>query len=152
MAPDDIRFGSLKEDRGWYFVEYTPPMANHRFSTLSVCVVEEQDPQVVASAIEEEAREWLNRYPVPLMATAFSADGSVFSLKAVRPIDHLIAWLDSDSVQPVFRWELVKDGVLPDIALDRQFLQKTFAGEPSKTGAEIQAEVAKDVAARKVGW
>lgn len=152
MAPDDIRFGSLKEDRGWYFVEYTPPMANHRFSTLSVCVIEEQDAQVVASAIEEEAREWLGRYLIPVMATAFSADGSVFSLKGVRPIDRLIAWLDSEGSRPILRWELVKDGVLPDIALDRKFLQKTFADVPSKTGAEIQDEVAKDVAARKVGW
>jgi len=152
MAPDDIRFGSLREDRGWYFVEYTPPMPNHRFSTLSFCIVESQDAQVVAPAIEKESKEWLMRFPVPLMATAFSADGGVFSLKAVRPIDHLVAWLNSEDSQPVFRWELVKNEVLPDIALDRKFLQKTFADVPSKTGAQIQNEVAKDIAARKAGW
>ncbi|MFA5913779.1 MAG: hypothetical protein WC830_09525 [Burkholderiales bacterium] len=152
MAPDDVRFESLKEDRSWYFVEYTPPMANHRFSTLSICVVEEQDAQAVASVMEKEAREWLSRYPVPVMATAFSADESVFSLKGVRPIDHLISWLDPESSRPILRWELVKDGVLPDSAPNRAFLQKIFAGVPSKTGAEIQDEVAKDIAARKVGW
>ena len=152
MAPDDIRFGSLKEDRGWYFVEYTPPITNYRFSTLSVCVVEDQDAQVVASAMENEAGNWLSRFPVPVMATAFSDDGSIFSLKAVRASDHLIAWFDSESSQPVLRWQLVKHEVLPDIALDRKFLQKTFVDVPSKTGAEIQAEVAKDAAARKVGW
>ncbi|KIH76739.1 hypothetical protein SAMN05660860_00887 [Geoalkalibacter ferrihydriticus] len=151
MEPDDIRFGSLKEDRGWYFVEYTPPIPNYRFSTLCVCIVEGHDAQAVAFAIEKEARDWLMRYQAPLMATAFSADGGIFSLKGVRPIDHMVAWRDSESSQVVFRWELVKDA-LPDIALDRNFLQKTFADVPSKTGAEIQNEVVKDVAARKVGW
>lgn len=152
MAPDDIHFSSLKEDRGWYFVEYTPPIENCRFSTLSVCVVDEQDAQTVASAIEQEAREWLSRYPVPVMATAVSADGSVFSLRGVRPIDHLIAWPDSESSTPILRWELVKDTVLPDTALDRELLQRTFADVPSKTGAQIQVEAGKSIAALKVGW
>lgn len=152
MAPDDIRFGSLKEGRGWYFVEYAPPIANDRFSMLSVCVVEEQESETVASAMEQEAREWLSRYPVPVMVTAYSPDGSVLSLKGARPIDHIIAWLDSESSQPILRWKLVKDGLLPDTALDRKLLQKIFADVPSKTGAEIQDQVAKDVAARKVGW
>ena len=118
MAPDDIRFGLLKEDRGWFFVEYSPPMANYRFSLLQLSVVEERDAQAVASAMESEAKEWLRRYPVPVMATAFSADGSVFSLKGVRPIDNLIAWLDTEESQPVLRWELVKDDVLTSSGTD----------------------------------
>jgi hypothetical protein len=150
MAPDDIRFGSLKEDRGWYFVEYSPPMANYRFSLLQLSVVEARDAQ--ALAMESEAREWLNRYPVPVMVTAFSADGSVFSLKGVRPINNLMAWLEPAESQPVFRWELVENDVLPDIALSREFLEEIFANVPSKTGREIQEDVAKLVAARKVGW
>lgn len=152
MTPDDIHFGSLKEDRGWFFVEYSPPMANYRFSLLQLCIVEDRDAQAVALAMESEAKEWLRRYPVPVMATAFSADGTVFPLKGVRPIDNLMAWLDPRDSQPVLRWELVKNEVLPDIALDRRFLEGIFAGVPSKTGAEIQAQVAKDVAARKAGW
>jgi hypothetical protein len=152
MAPDDIRFGPLKEDRDWYFVEYIPPTPNYRFSTLSVCIVEEQDVQSVASALEKESREWLSRYPVPLMATAYTADGNVFSLETVCPKNHLFAWLGSESSEPVLRWGLAKDEDLPSIALDRSFLLKTFADVPSKTGAQIQNEVAKFVMARKVGW
>lgn len=152
MAPNDIRFGSLKEDRGWFFVEYSPPMANYRFSLLQLSVVEERDAQAVASAMESEAREWVKRYPVPVMVTSFSADGSIFSLKGVRPIDNLMAWLDAEESQPVLRWELVKNEVLPDTALNREFLRDIFANVPSKTGAEIQEQVAKDLAARKVGW
>lgn len=152
MAPDDIRFGSLKEDRGWYFVEYTPPMSNYRFSMLQLSVVEARDAQTVATTMESEVREWLSRYPVPVMATAFSADGNVLSLKGVRPIDNLMAWFEPAESQPVLRWELVKNDALPDIALSREFLEEVFADLPSKTGREIQEEVAKYVAAQKVGW
>lgn len=152
MAPDDIRFSSLKEDRDWYFVEYFPPISNWPFSSLNLSVVEARDARAVALAMESEVREWLCRYPVPLMATAFSADGDVFSLKGVRPIDSLIAWLDPKGSQPILRWELVKNNVLPDVALNREFIKKVFANVPSKTGREIHEEVAKHVAAQKVGW
>jgi len=152
MAPDDICFSSLKEDRDWYFVEYSPPMTNYPFSLLQLSVVEGRDAQTVATAMETEAREWLGRYPVPVMVTAFSADGSVLSLKDVRPIDNLMAWLEPADSEPTLRWELVKNDVLPDIVLDREFLKKTFANVPSKTGAEIREEVVKEMAARKFSW
>lgn len=152
MAPDEIRFGSLKEDRGWYYVEYSPPIANYRFSILQLSIVEARDTAAVVAAMESEAREWLRRYTVPLMATAFSADSSVLSLSGVRPINHLMAWLESESHEPVLRWELVENDVLPDIALNRDWLEEVFTNVPYKTGAEIQAEVAERDASRRVGW
>ena len=102
--------------------------------------------------METEVRMWLARYPVPLMATAFSADGDVLSLKGVRPIDNLMAWLCLPETEPVLRWELVANAELPDIALDREFVEGIFANIPSKTGRDIQEQVAKDDAVRKTGW
>lgn len=152
MAPDDIRFGSVKEDRGWYFVEYSPPIANYRFSTLQLSIVEPHDEEVVAIAMEAEASRWLGRYPVPIRATAFSVEGDVLSLTVVRPINHLMAWVEPAEASPVLRWELVQNDVLPDVALDRENLKKIFSNVPSKRGSEIQAEAAKQVAVRRVGW
>ncbi len=152
MTPEDILFGSVKEDRDWYFVEYSPPIANYRFSTLNLSVVDAQDAQTVAMAMESEVREWLSRYPVPIMATAFSGDGSVLSLTDVRPINNLMAWLEPAKPQPVLRWELVENDALPDIAMHQEFLREIFASFPSKTGREIQADVAKHVASQKFGW
>ncbi len=77
MKSDDILFSKVKEDRGWYFVEYTPPMLNYRFSVLQLSVIELPDLETVATALEAEAKDWLSRYPVPLMATAFAIDESV---------------------------------------------------------------------------
>lgn len=152
MAPDEIRFNTLKEDRGWYYVEYSPPIANYRFSLLYLTIVEARNTAAVVMAMEFEAKEWLRRYPVPLMATAFSADGSVLSVSDVRPDSHLMAWLESKSHEPVLRWELVENNVLPDIALNRNWLKEVFAGIPHKTGADIQAEYAERAASQRVGW
>lgn len=152
MAPDEVRFGSLKEDRDWYYVEYSPPITNYRFSVLQLSVVDTRDTEAVAAALESEAKHWLRRYPVPLMATALSADGSVLSLDGTRAINHLMAWLDSGRPEPILRWELVENEVLPDTALDRGLLEEIFTDIPYKTGREIQAEAAKRAAAQKVGW
>ena len=66
MAPDDIRFASIKEDRDWYFVEYFPPLPNYRFSVLQLSILEPRDADAVATTMESEAKLWLARYPVPL--------------------------------------------------------------------------------------
>jgi hypothetical protein len=152
MAPDEIRFDSLKEDRGWYYVEYSPPITNYRFSQLQLSLVDPPDSESVAKALETEATAWLRRYPVPVMATAFSPDGGVWSLDGVRPINHLMAWLESGSSEAILRWELVPDQTLPDVALDRKRLEELFSDVPSKTGREIQAESANYAAGLRVGW
>lgn len=152
MAPDEIRFDSLKEDRGWYYVEYSPPIANYRFSMLQLSIVDEHDTGTVVAALESEVRSWLRRYPVPIMATAFSADGNVFLLRGVRPIDSLLAWLKEESPEPVLCWELVGNEVLPDIALDKVRLKEIFADVPYRTGREILAKAAKHATSRRVGW
>jgi hypothetical protein len=152
VAPDDIQFTSIKEDRDWYFVEYFPPRPGCRFSVLQLSVLEPRDLREIATAIEQEATIWLNRYPIPLMATAFTLDESILPLSGARPIDHLLAWLDASTSKKIFRWELVKDDELPPVALDRNFLKKVFSDIPFKTGKEIRAAAAKHFTALRVGW
>lgn len=152
MKSDDIRFSKIKEDRGWYFVEYTPPMLNYRFSVLQLSVIESPDRETIAITLETEAKLWLSRYPVPLMATAFTLDESVLSLEKIRPIDHLMAWVDSVNQTPVIRWELVGGKNLPDIALNREHLKEIFSTFPSKSGLEINNEIAQQVKSDRVRW
>jgi hypothetical protein len=152
MTPDEISFASIKEDRGWYYVKYSPPIKNYRFSMLQLSIVDARDIGTIAAAMESEAGDWLRRYPVPLMATAFSADGGVLSLSGVRPIDHLMAWLEPGNPSPVLRWKLIDNDGLPGIALNREALRNIFTDVPYKTGGEIQAEVAKWAASQRAGW
>lgn len=151
MAPDDIRFESIKEDRGWYFVEYSPPIPNYPFSMVDLTVVEQRDLEAVAVAMELESRDWLSRFPFPVMTTAFGPNESLVPLSGVRSSDNLMAWIDPKTSNPVLRWELVSPEELPDTAKDRDFIRKVFANIPSKTGAEIRDAAMKSFAARKVG-
>lgn len=152
MDPDDIRFASIKEDRDWYFVEYFPPLPGYRFSVLQLSILESRDVGEIAAAMEHEATAWVSRYPVPLMATAFTLDGSVLSLSNARPIDHLLAWPETTTAKTILRWEIVKDDELPPVALDRNYLKQIFSGIPYKTGQEIRAAADKHFAALRVGW
>ena len=63
-----------------------------------------------------------------------------------------MAWLDSGEPEPILRWKLVENEVLPDTALNRELLEEIFTDVPYKTGREIHAEVAKRAATQRVGW
>jgi len=152
MAPDHIRFASIKEDRDWYYVEYFPPLPNYRFSVLQLSVLDEsRKGEEIASAMEREVRTWLSRYPIPLMTTSFTLDGSVLRLSPARPIDHLVAWLDSE-LNEVLHWELVADAEMPAVALDRRSLTRIFSDVPFKTGREMREAANRHAAALRMGW
>jgi len=152
LNPDAIIFGSVKEDRDWYFVEYCPPIDGYRFSTLSVVLIDSREIQDVASAMEAEALVWINRYPVPVMLTAFSPDESVFHLASARADNHLIAWKEPNESTPILHWRMVSDSELPDTALDREKLRGIFIDVPSRLGRDVHSAIARDVSARRLGW
>jgi len=147
-----VRFESLQEDRGWYFVEYSPPQANYRFSIVQLSCVEPNDNLVIAQAMESEARIWLRRYPVPVMVTAFSLAGDVIALDGVRPCSHLIAWSQYSSAEPILQWRLVANDELPDMALNRTFVEDLFASVPHKTRSQIDEEAQQHQKVIRVGW
>jgi hypothetical protein len=152
VAPDIVRFEPLREDRGWYFVEYLPPLVGYRFSTIQLSCVEPKDNAVIAQAMEVEARAWVQRYPVPVMVSAFSSAGDLISLNSVRSSDHLIAWDQHRNAEPSLHWRLVPDNEMPDAALDRRFVETLFSSVPHKTRREVDAEVLERQRAMRLGW
>lgn len=151
MKPDDLKFETVKKAHGWYFVEYLPPAPGVPFSNIQLSVIEPQSTSDIAKALETEAKYWLSRYPIPLMATAFSASEDVIRLKDVRDDDLLFAWVDSSDVDPVIHWGGVSDDDLPKFALDPLSLKQVFSDIPFKTGDQIRHEVEKKYAGHKVG-
>lgn len=152
MTHDDVRFSTIKEDRGWYFVEYSPPFPRHKFAILQLTVLEQRPAQAVASAMESEATHWITRYPIPLMAMAYSLDESVFPLEPARPVDHLIAWHVAEKPDIILRWELVPDNELPADALNQDNLLKIFSDVPHRTGHEIANQAARKLTQLRLGW
>jgi hypothetical protein len=140
---DDNRlaFSSLKVHREWYFVEYTPPIHGNPFATLDLTLLEPSDPGRVAQTMEVELLGWLQRYPVPIMVSAFTDSGDLFPTSSVRTCDHLVGWLDAAANQPAAHWRVVPSAELPQIDLSAPALQEMYSDVPFRTGVDLQARV-----------
>lgn len=141
---EKLFFTCLKEDRGPYFVEYCPPNPSTRFAVLQVVTPSEATARDVAGWMEAELKHWLDRYPVPVMVSAFDKDGSLFDLSAVRPCDHLIGYLEQRRMQPLLFWELLNDNELPADALQVEYLKSVYASVPYKTADELRVATERD--------
>jgi hypothetical protein len=150
---EQLRFETVKQDRGWYFVEYLPPNPGVRFATLSLTIPgEPRPPEDIAKAMEAELIIWLKKYPIPVMVSAFDASGSLLYLDGARPCSHLTGFLHPETFDIVRDWRLHRDEELPKDALDKSYLEEIYADIPSRTKSEIREKVAEDAAKFRIGW
>lgn len=152
VKPEQIFFEKIKEDRGWYFVEYAPPNPSYRFATLQLVIPGKATTKTIAEAMEVELRHWLGRYPIPIMVSAFDAKGDLVDLTNVRESDHLIGFLAEDGKTVLPYWRLLKDDELPDRALDQAYLKSVYAGISFKTTGDIQSNAEKYRKTLRLGW
>ena len=136
MDNNRLVFSTLKAHRGWYFVEYVPPVYGLPFATLSLTTLEQAEPTNVALAMETELGTWLRRYPAPIMVSAFTDSGDLLRVSAVRACDHLIGWLDSAKDAPCVHWRLVPSAELPRLDLSPSALRKLYHDVPFRTAAD----------------
>lgn len=90
MKNSELHFDSLKESRGWYFVEYAPPTAGSPFALVQLIILSDSDAADsgrIATAMEQELSRWLERYGVPVMVSSFDAKGDLITLK---PSSHVM--------------------------------------------------------------
>jgi hypothetical protein len=121
-----IIFEKKEEHRGWYLVEYSPPMEGCRFASTALVILEAAEKAKIVEAIEAEARIWLARYSIPVMVSAFDDTDSLIHLDSIKPSSHLMAIKEKEKVAPTFLWQEVKDSELPDDALDRNKLTTIY--------------------------
>jgi hypothetical protein len=133
-----IEFGQAKEPRDWYFVEYLPPQAGVWFATLSLVMLRDADASSIADAMESEARLWMNRYPVPVMVSAFDVVGDLIDLDTRRPCSHLVG-LPGDDLGPQLLWKLVPDGEAPNGPFTDAALRRIYSDYPGgMTDSEVR--------------
>ena len=152
MVVEKLFFVALKEDRGWYFVEYRPPITSYRFATLNVVVPDTVGVARVADAMETELKLWLARYPIPLMVSSFDGKGNLYNLMTVRASSHLIGFIDKTSQEMCLFWRLLEDKEIPDDALDTNYLRKIYSNIPYKTQDDLKRESAEHVRQLRIGW
>ena len=150
---DQLFFEATKEDRGWYFVEYRPPVSGFQFATLQVVVLETtRTAEDIAATMEAELVIWLERYPIPILVSAFDDTGSVLSLNGHRPCNHLIGFNDSRTKAVVREWRPLANDELPKDALDISYLRKIYEGIPFKTKQQLRDEAIKNAKRLHFGW
>lgn len=141
MKVDKLFFSSVKENRGKYFVEYSPPHHEWRFASLSLTYTEQVEPSQVAREMEEEGRHWLSRYPIPVMVSAFDESGSLIYLDDIQPESHFTCFYGEDGKKFEGHWKLLNDEDLPSQALNREYLLEVYADFKRRTSSQIKAEV-----------
>jgi len=152
MVVEKLFFDTIKEDRGWYFVEYRPPNPAYRFATLNIVVPETVGAARVADAMETEMKHWLARYPIPLMVSSFDGNGDLYNLREVRDSSHLIGFIDKANREVRLFWRLLKDKEIPEDALDAAYLREIYSNIPYKTPDDLRRESAEYVRQLRIGW
>jgi len=143
MDTEKLFFGQVNENRGWYFVEYSPPIDSSRFAMLKVVVPDETNKAKIVQAMETELRGWLRRYPIPLMVSAFDAAGSLIHLEPIKDCNFLMGFVPKGQVTASLNWRLLKDEELPDDALYRNYLKTLYSDIPFRTNRDIERECKK---------
>jgi hypothetical protein len=81
----------IKEDRGEYYVVYSPADARMPFASIQVVLPHDSfDAHEGTRAMEQELEDWLKRYPVPAMVSAFNAKEDLISLSDEFDKSHLM--------------------------------------------------------------
>jgi hypothetical protein len=138
-----ILFESVKEDRGWYFVEYSPPIGAVRFACLDLTIPEVVDRAKIVEAMEAELVSWLNRYPIPLMVSAFDGANNLIHLKSLKGSNSLMGFCEGEKKSAISSWRLLSNEELPSDALDRNHLKRVYSDIPFKTSKDVEYEVEK---------
>lgn len=134
-------FDTIREDRGWYFVEYHPPTIDSLFAQLSLVIMEDHDLSEVALAMEKELVQWLKRYPLPLMISASDRHDSVIRLTGVRSSDHLIGYVDATSGDILSFWRLLRNAEFPSGPISKDRLLSIFSDVHYRTRADIDSDI-----------
>ena len=141
MDEERLLFSPVKVHRGWYLIEYAPPIHGFPFATLSLTTLAESGSERIAVAMEEELATWLARYDLPIMASAFDASEDLLRLEGVRAFPHLTGWLDPSTGTLCAHWRRVPSSELPPNELSAARLRRIYSDVPFRTSADLRAKV-----------
>lgn len=143
IVADRIYFDQIKEKTDSYFLKYSPPGGSTSFASLTVTYVSDVTSERAATDLENLAKEWIARYPVPVMASAFDRQGDLVNLESVRPISHLIAMMEGGA--PRYRWELLKDEEFPQEIKDSEYLIQIHSDLNYRTQSEVSVQARENM-------
>lgn len=142
--PERLYFSEVKEDRGDYYVEYQPPVSDNRFATLNLVFIE-QIAERVEERIIAESNLWLEKYSVPIMATAFDFKEDIIRWGEPEK-STLVSWLDPRASTVSRSWNISDLTNFLEQHAERQSWRKIYTDIPFRADTEVK-ETAKQRAA-----
>ena len=143
MSQTKVFFSDVKEDRGWYFVEYSPPMEGYPLAYVHLTIPESADKAKIVEAMETEMRIWLNRYPIPVEVQAWDGNENPISLAPIKESKSLFGYFPKGQQEIHHRWAPVGWQELPQVSLDRTYLKTVYADIPFRTSEDLQRQAKK---------
>jgi hypothetical protein len=145
------KYEPIKEKRNWYYVDYRPPVSDFKFATLNLVIINCDEKVNIVNAMEKELEIWINKYPVPLYVNAFDNSDNLIDFHDIKPENHLIGFFDKDN-KLILNWKLLKNEEIPDIALNRDYVDNLYSGLVYKTYEELDTERINNRKKIKFGW
>ncbi len=151
MTSDRI-YTTVREDRGWYFVEYYPANKLIQYSVLNLVVtVENIDKNKIIEAMETELKEWLLRYPVPLLVYAWDNAEHLYKFDELNKPSPLMGFVNEEGKVSSY-WRTGKDKTIPDARFDQEYLDNLFSSIEYTTAAEYDVDRIKRRRQIKLGY
>jgi hypothetical protein len=147
----DRLYKPIKESREWYFIEYYPPINDAKFAHLQLIILGEVNKSIIINAMEKELQSWLNKYPIPLMVSAFDNQGDLIKISEVKPFDHLIGFFDQNNKICTY-WKALKEEEIPDTTKNIEYVESLFSNFVYKTTTDYDTERKKRRQKIKLGW
>lgn len=142
----------IQEDRDWYYVEYYPAKKGSKFAVLNLTVVLENiDKKRIVQAMEMEAKDWLDRYSIPLFISAWDNKEDQYNFDEFNILKNLIAFYDEDR-KIVLYWRLVPNEKIPDMTLDQEYLDNLYSNIEYTLSTEHKILLEKKRRQIEQGW
>lgn len=104
----------IRKHHGSYYVIYKPADVRCPFASVQLVFLDGSlDITAVKRAMEQELMSWLNRFPVPVMVSAFNAKDHLIRVSTESNESHLMGYINLRTGGICQRWGLFTNDELP---------------------------------------
>lgn len=138
-----------KEKREDYYVTYHFANSYSFLANLSITYIIACPEDRVISDIEKEFRIWFERYPVPLMASAFDFEENLIDLPSRDDWSHYSGYQTLEG-KLVCGWYHMKNSDIPDFCKTEQYQEKIYQNVSYIDSEELALKVNKKFRIRAI--
>lgn len=128
--------------RECYIVHYHFASSSY-LATLELTYINEVPEKQIIDDVEREFLTFIEKYPLPLMASAFDAKGDLINLESKGEWPHLCGHLN-DSEKIVYGWKYFSEASIPSFQKEEDYRDKVYENIPFKTSEELKRKAIKE--------